>query len=142
MAIFFVTLFRNDEDKNETDNDDDDKEELHKWRKHQKVFELKNFNFKKRYRFIFNFKELSDGEKSSAVLLNHELANNQRQADEQKLVQIKRTKSKKLTKEIALNLIFLYVLFVACYSNRDENSFNYGHHLKSIFQGYDNVRFW
>ena len=59
--------------------------------------------------------------------------------EEIKIKQTKRKKSKKLTREIVLNIIFLYVLFVACYSNRDDNSFPYNTHLKTIFNEYDNV---
>ena len=64
---------------------------------------------------------------------------NEIEIEEIKIKQTKRKKSKKLTREIVLNIIFLYVLFVACYSNRDENAFSYNAHLKSIFQEYDQV---
>ena len=56
-------------------------------------------------------------------------------------VQIKRTKSKKLLKEIFVNLISLYVLYMACYSNRDENTYNYVQEIKTIFRGYEKVFF-
>ena len=59
--------------------------------------------------------------------------------EELKIKQTKRKKSKRLTREIVFNIIFLYVLFVACYSNRDDNAFSYGTHLKSIFQEYNDV---
>lgn len=56
-----------------------------------------------------------------------------------KLKQSKRKKSKQLLKEIIINFVFLYVLFVACYSNRDENYFTYAGHLKTIFNDYNDV---
>jgi hypothetical protein len=102
------------------DEDGDDKEEINKWKGSKQAdqgYETLNNNYSK-----------SD----SPTLTEIEIK-------ELKIKQTKRKKSKKLTREIVFNIIFLYVLFVACYSNRDDNSFSYGTHLKSIFQEYNDV---
>jgi hypothetical protein len=102
------------------DEDGDDKEEINKWKGSKQAdqgYETLNNNYSK-----------SD----SPTLTEIEI-------EELKIKQTKRKKSKKLTREIVFNIIFLYVLFVACYSNRDDNSFSYGTHLKSIFQEYNDV---
>ena len=120
VAFFFVTVFRNDDDKNEMDDDGDDKEEIHK------------------------FKGAPAEEEGSEKLNNNYSRQEmptltQIEIEELKIKQTKRKKSKKLTREIVLNIIFLYVLFVACYSNRDDNAFSYNTHLKSIFKEYNDV---
>ena len=115
LALFFVTLFRNDDDKNETDNDEDDRKELNKYTKRaEDEMENENPNF---------------GRQGVSTLTQIEI-------EELKIKQSKRNKSKKLTREIFINIIFVFVLFVACYSNRDDNAFSYNTHIKALFQDY------
>jgi hypothetical protein len=99
------------------DDDGDDKQQIHKWNDSGEGYETLNNKYSRQ---------------ESPTLTQSEI-------EEIKIKQTKRNKSKRLTREIVLNLIFLYVLFVACYSNRDENSFSYNNHLKSIFQEFDSV---
>ena len=119
VAFFFVTVFRNDDDKNEMDDDGDDKSEINKWKgsneAEQGYEKLNNYSIQE-----------------SPTLTAAEI-------EELKIKQRKRKKSKQLTREIVLNIIFLYVLFVACYSNRDDNAFSYNINLKSIFKDYSDV---
>ena len=121
LALFFVTLFRNDDDKNEMDEDGDDKRELNEWNGSKEELDengvFSNTNYAKQ--------ALPTLKKA--------------QIEELKIKQAKRRKAKQLTREIVLNLIFLYVLFVACYSNRDDNAYSFGTKLKSTFKEFDQV---
>ena len=111
-------MFRNDDDKNETDNDEDENQELNKYTKRtEKEIENENFNF---------------GRQIVSTLTQVEI-------EELKIKQTKRNKSRKLTREIFVNLIFVIVLFIACYTNRDDNAYSYNTHLKSIFEDYKQV---
>ena len=112
-----VTLFRNDDDKNEMDEDGDDKKEINKWNGSKEDTDPLDRTCCK-----------SNGPRLTQI-----------EIEQLKIKQTKRTKAKQLTREIVVNIIFVYVLFVACYSNRDEAAYNYSTHLKSLFQDFDNV---
>lgn len=56
-----------------------------------------------------------------------------------RITQMKRTLSKKLLRDIFINMVFLYVLYSAFYSDRNENIYNYNKHIKSTFNQYQNV---
>lgn len=112
-----VTLFRNDDDKNEMDEDGDDKKEINKWNGPKEDNDPLNMTFCK-----------SNGPRLTQI-----------EIEQLKIKQTKRTKAKQLIREIVVNIVFVYVLFVACYSNRDETAFNYSTHLKTVFQDFDNV---
>ena len=61
--------------------------------------------------------------------------------DTTKLMQMRKTESKKLLRSIFINIVFLYVLYSAFYSNRDENKNAYVEHIKSIFTQHQTVNF-
>ena len=56
-----------------------------------------------------------------------------------KLKQMKINKCHKIIREIVFNVIFIWVLFVISYTNRNENSFNYKNRIQNSFAGYKNV---
>ena len=103
------------------DDDGDDKAEINKWKGSKEA--------EQGYERLSNYSRLE-----SPTLTEAEI-------EELKIKQRKIKKSKQLTREIVLNIIFLYVLFVACYSNRDDNAYSYNIHLKSTFNDYSNVIF-
>ena len=47
--------------------------------------------------------------------------------------QLKRRKASKLFREILFNLMFLWILFVVSYSNKDVNSYNYKNSVSNLF---------
>ena len=58
---------------------------------------------------------------------------NEKILDENKKRQLKLKKAKNLIQEIIINFLFLFVLFAACYSNTNQNSYHYNEHLKQTF---------
>lgn len=54
--------------------------------------------------------------------------------------QLKRRKASKLFREILFNSMFLWILFVVSYSNKDVNSYNYKNSVSKLFlDGFDEV---
>ena len=64
---------------------------------------------------------------------------NTAELEQLRLRQIKTNKSKILIREIIINLIFLYVLFVACYANCGDKSFSYNTQIYETFKEFKNV---
>jgi hypothetical protein len=120
VALILVTLFRNDDDKNETDNDEDDRGKLNQWQRPKQA---------KKEPLHIN----STYAKQGVSTLTHD------ELEQLKIKQAKRVKSKQLTREIVINLIFVLVLFITCYSNRDDNAYSYNIHLKTIFKEFNDV---
>ena len=61
---------------------------------------------------------------------------------EMKKQRLKRRKASKLFREILFNSMFLWILFVVSYSNKDVNSFNYKNSLSNLlFDGFDEVKY-
>lgn len=60
--------------------------------------------------------------------------------DKMKKKRMKRRKAGKLVREILFNSIFLWILFVVSYTNKDVNSFNYKNRISElILDGFDEV---
>jgi hypothetical protein len=60
--------------------------------------------------------------------------------DEMKKLSMKRRKASKLFREILFNSMFLWILFVVSYSNKDVNSFNYKNSLSTLLlDGFEEV---
>jgi len=60
--------------------------------------------------------------------------------DEMKKLRLKRRKASKLFREILFNSMFLWILFVVSYSNKDVNSFNYKNSLSTLLlDGFEEV---
>ena len=57
-----------------------------------------------------------------------------------KLKQAKINKCHKILREIGFNAIFIWVLIVIAYTNRNRNSFNYQNKIKSEFSSYRKVK--
>ncbi len=58
---------------------------------------------------------------------------------EAKLKQLKINKCHKILREIFFNMMFIWVLFVVCYSNRNQYSYNYKDLMKNSFSSYQKV---
>jgi len=58
---------------------------------------------------------------------------------EAKLKQLKINKCHKILREIFFNMMFIWVLFVVCYSNRNQYSYNYKDLMKNSFISYQKV---
>lgn len=121
VAFFLVTVFRNDDDKNETDNDEDDRGELNQWKRSKQANKKEPLHINSTY-----------AKQGVSTLTPDEL-------EQLKIKQSKRIKSKKLTREIVVNLIFVVVLFCTCYSNKENNAFAYNSHLKTTYKEYNDV---
>ena len=67
------------------------------------------------------------------VKANHESLNNVQELEEIKQIQLKRRKASKLFREILFNSMFLWILFVVSYTNKDINSYNYKNSLDNLF---------
>ena len=67
------------------------------------------------------------------VKANHESLNNMPEVEEIKQIQLKRRKASKLFREILFNSMFLWILFVVSYTNKDINSYNYKNSLDNLF---------
>jgi len=71
---------------------------------------------------------------------NYEGLNNEHEVEEIKKTQLKRRKASKLFREILFNSMFLWILFVVSYSNKDINSYNYKKSIPGLFlDGFDEV---
>jgi len=71
---------------------------------------------------------------------NYEGLNNEYEVEEIKKTQSKRRKASKLFREILFNSMFLWILFVVSYSNKDINSYNYKNSISSlILDGFEKV---
>jgi hypothetical protein len=80
---------------------------------------------------------LSSGVK---VKNNYESLNNEYEVEEIKKRQLKRRKASKLFREILFNSMFLWILFVVSYSNKDVNSYNYNNSVSNLFlDGFEEV---
>ena len=51
----------------------------------------------------------------------------------------KLNKSRKLTREIFVNLLFLFVLFITAFTNIDGNTYFYKEQIRKTFSTYKNV---
>ncbi len=118
VALFFVTIFRKSDEKNELEADEDDGKELNKW---------------KRPDYLTDF----NAQNNNALIDDY----SQEALKELKKEQIKRNRSKQLIRELIFNAMFLWILFVVSYSNKDINSFNYKRAIENTFKTYDAVRF-
>jgi hypothetical protein len=56
-----------------------------------------------------------------------------------RLKQNKLNDCKKIFKETLFNAIFVWVLTIACYSNRNQMSYCYKNQIEKLFSGYKNV---
>jgi len=60
--------------------------------------------------------------------------------EKMKKIQLKRRKASKLFREILFNSVFLWILFVVSYSNKDVNSYNYKNSVSNLFlEGFEEV---
>ena len=83
---------------------------------------------------------LSSGVK---VKNNYESLNNEHEVEEIKKRQLKRRKASKLFREILFNSMFLWILFVVSYSNKDVNSYNYKNSVSNLFlDGFEEVQYF
>ena len=48
---------------------------------------------------------------------------------------------KKIFKDTLLNAIFVWILMIVCYSNRNQISYCYKNQIEKLFSGYKNVSF-
>jgi len=71
---------------------------------------------------------------------NNQLLEEQGNIDEMKKKSMKRRKASKLFREILFNGMFLWILFVVSYSNKDVNSYNYKNSLSNLLlDGFEEV---
>ena len=64
----------------------------------------------------------------------------QEKLDKMKKKRLKRKKAGKLFREILFNSIFLWILYVVSYTNKDVNSFNYKNRISELLlDGFDQV---
>jgi hypothetical protein len=74
------------------------------------------------------------------VKTNHESLNHKKEVEEVKQIRLKRRKASKLFREILFNSMFLWILFVVSYTNKDNNSYNYKRSLDNLFMdGFEEV---
>ena len=59
--------------------------------------------------------------------------------DRAKIKQLKINKCHKILREIFFNIMFIWVLFVVCYSNRNQYSYNYKESIRHSFKSYEEV---
>jgi hypothetical protein len=50
-------------------------------------------------------------------------------------------KCQSILKEFSFNLIFLWILFMLCYSNKSQDAFNYQNQQEISFSGYETVKY-
>ena len=105
VTFFLVSLFRSFDDKKELDNDDENQQKLNKWEGSNDDY----LNEKSRYLVGSFVTQNLDKEKLI----------------EERLKQMKIKKCQKIIREIIFNFVFIWVLIVICYTNRNQNSFNY-----------------
>jgi hypothetical protein len=116
VALFFVTIFRKSDEKNDLEADEDDGKELNKWKRPEYLTDL------------------------NGVLKNNIIDDyTQESLKELKKEQAKRNRSRKLIKEIIFNAMFLWILFVVAYSTKDRNSFNYKNNIQKISDNVEKV---
>jgi hypothetical protein len=71
---------------------------------------------------------------------NNESLNKEHELEKIKKRQLKRRKASRLFREIFFNSIFLWILFVVSYSNKDINSYNYKKSVSGLFlDGFEKV---
>jgi len=71
---------------------------------------------------------------------NYESLNNEHEVEEMRKRQFKRRKASKLFREILFNSMFLWILFVVSYSNKDVNSYTYKNSISNLFlDGFEEV---
>ena len=119
MAFFFVTVFRSFSDKDELDSEERNKNELNTWHGSKS-----DANKCADHLPGSNMKPLFDENELNAA----------------KLKQAKINKCHKILREIAFNAIFIWVLIVIAYTNRNTNSFNYQNNIKSEFSSFRQVK--
>ena len=119
VTFFLVSLFRSFDDKKELDNDDENQLNLNKWEGSNDDY----LNEKSKY--LAGSFETQNLDKEKLI--------------EERLKQMKIKKCQKIIREIIFNFIFIWVLIVICYTNRNQNSFNYQNMIKNMFGGYKNV---
>ena len=112
-----MTLFRSFDEKNDMDNDGDESNELNKW---------------------------TDSNHDAKTQIEHspsiaKSVNDDEKLLEAKLAQLKINKCEQILREIFFNGIFICVLLVITYFNRNLNSFNYQKQVKTSFSGYQQV---
>jgi len=77
---------------------------------------------------------------SSGLKIKNESLIEQHEIEELKKKHLKRRKASKLFKEILFNSMFLWILFVVSYSNKDVNSYNYKKSVENLFlNGFEDV---
>ena len=116
VALFFVTIFRKSDEKNDLEADEDDGKGLNKWKRPEYLTDLNEFSQKN-------------------IIDEYSL----QYLREVKKEQIKRNRSKQLIKEIIFNAMFLSILFIVAYSTKDKQSFNYKNSIYSTFDKYNQV---
>jgi hypothetical protein len=116
VALFFVTIFRKSDEKNDLEADEDDGKGLNKWKRPEYLTDLNEFS-------------------QNNIIDDY----TQESLKELKKEQNKRNRSKQLIRELIFNAMFLSVLFVVSYSNKDINSFKYKRNIENIFKSYETV---
>jgi len=119
VALFFVTIFRKSDEKNDLEADEDNGKELNKWKRPEHLTDLNALS-----------------QNNNALIDDY----SQESLRELKKEQLKRNRSKQLIRELVFNAMFLWILFVVSYSNKDINSFNYKSGLENAFKTYDDVK--
>jgi polycystin 1L2 len=117
VALFFVTICRKSDEKNDLEADEDDGKGLNKW---------------KRPEYLKDLNELSQ-----TNMIDDYTTESLR---ELKKKEIKRKRSKQLLRELVFNAMFLSTLFAVSYSNKDMNSFKYKQSIENTFKSHENVR--
>jgi hypothetical protein len=112
-----VTIFRKSDEKNDLEADEDDGKGLNKWKRPDHLSGL-------------------DVVQQNNIIDDY----SQESLRELKKEQMKRNRSKQLIRELIFNGMFLWILFVVSYSNKDIDSFNYKSGIENTFKTYDAVR--
>jgi hypothetical protein len=85
----------------------------------------------------FKIKELSVGNHLPQIKMGPQLS--MEDFNKTKLKQLKINKCHKILREIFFNIMFIWTLFVICYSNRNQHSYNYKELIKHSFKSYEEV---
>ena len=115
VTMFLVIVCRKFENKNEMDNEGDDERSL------TKLNEVKNAT-KKRFAWTKFNSEFTDEEMNRL-----------------RIKQMKIRQSERILRDIFFNLMFIWVLMVVCYANRNPKAYNYQQQIQTLFSDYKNV---